>query len=994
MPRTHVFARTLACMLLATNAGRAGAQAPAGVPATAPATVREYQAEMVTYPFSDPNPIPVVGKIYPYFRFDGFTATPTKRVWKVIDLENRYIRVSILPEIGGKIWRAIDKTTGKSFIYDNHVVKFRDIAMRGPWTSGGIEANYGIIGHTPNVATPVDYVVERNADGSVTATIGALDLLTRTSWRLAISLPRDKAYFTTSSFWHNGTPFEQPYYSWMNAAIPVGDDLEYVYPGNRFIGHGGELGDWPVNTANGKAIARYPNNDFGGSKSYHVFGNYTDFFGAYWHKADFGMARYAPHDEKPGKKLWIWGLARQGMIWEQLLTDADGQYTEVQSGRLFNQTAEASSLTPFKHRGFAPYSSDRWTEFWLPVKGTGGFVVANNWGALNVQHGAARITLALSPVQRIDDTLEVFDGARRVFAKRIVRMPLEAWHDSLPAIADFAKLRVALGGHKLEWSADSSVTALERPVAAPATYNRTSAEGRYLAGKEKLRERDYLGARVDLTAAVAADSNLVAALVDLAELSVRFGDVKQGLALARRALSIDTYDPAANFIWGIANMRAGRTVDARDGFDIASQSVEYRSAAFTALAKLYLRASDYDRAVTYAGKALDYDRFDLDALHAQAVAHRLRHDNRAADSSLAAMESLDRLSHAAHFERALRDGSDAAFARARALVRNEMPGETLFELALWYVDVGQFASADRLLALAPATPELLYWRAFLHDKMGRSDATSFIELADATSPRFTFPSRVESVEVMAWAATRTSSWVPRYLLGLLRLTTGDSATARTLLDATGRSSSFAPLYALRAELFKGLNAAQSLADVRRAVELEPAEWRYQRQLAERVLADGDVDAAVRLSTALYERAPRNATVEMLHARVLLRSGNAERARELLDTITVLPYEGAGEAHALYREANLLGAVARMRAGDASGARALIAKARDWPERLGAGKPYAADVDERLENLLELWAGRARDASATLDAQTQAMLSASPDVVTQRVLRALLLPGKN
>ena len=59
--------------------------------------------------------------------------------------------MTVLPEIGGKIWSAVEKSTGRSFIYDNHVVKFRDIAMRGPWTSGGIEPNYGIIGHTPEL---------------------------------------------------------------------------------------------------------------------------------------------------------------------------------------------------------------------------------------------------------------------------------------------------------------------------------------------------------------------------------------------------------------------------------------------------------------------------------------------------------------------------------------------------------------------------------------------------------------------------------------------------------------------------------------------------------------------------------------------------------------------------------------------------------------------------------------------------------------------------
>src|SRR5680860_1067173 len=98
-------------------------------------TVREYSKIFKTYPFSDPDPIPNIGKVYPYFRFDGYTDTPIQKEWKVVELENDYIKVMILPEIGGKIWAAIEKSTGKSFIYYNHVVKFRDVAMRGPWTS-------------------------------------------------------------------------------------------------------------------------------------------------------------------------------------------------------------------------------------------------------------------------------------------------------------------------------------------------------------------------------------------------------------------------------------------------------------------------------------------------------------------------------------------------------------------------------------------------------------------------------------------------------------------------------------------------------------------------------------------------------------------------------------------------------------------------------------------------------------------------------------------
>ncbi len=136
-----------------------------------PATIREYLKTFPTYPFSDPSPVPLLSPVYPYFRFDGFTTQKVDRQWKVVELENDYIRLLILPEIGGKIWAAIEKSTNRPFLYYNHVIKFRDVAMRGPWTSGGLESNFGIIGHTPNCATPVDYVTRQNEDGSVSGTI-------------------------------------------------------------------------------------------------------------------------------------------------------------------------------------------------------------------------------------------------------------------------------------------------------------------------------------------------------------------------------------------------------------------------------------------------------------------------------------------------------------------------------------------------------------------------------------------------------------------------------------------------------------------------------------------------------------------------------------------------------------------------------------------------------------------------------------------------------
>jgi hypothetical protein len=156
----------------------------------------------------------------------------------------------------------------------------------------------------------------------------------------------------------------------MNTGIKAAGNLELIYPGTHYIGHGGELFSWPMHPENGKNLAFYEQNDFGPYKSYHVLGRYSDFFGAYWHDDDFGMGRYSARDDKLGKKAWIWGLSRQGMIWEQLLTDTDGQYVEVQSA-LFNQRRSRAPSRPSTR--LRSLLTDTWSRL-VPVKGTRGLV--------------------------------------------------------------------------------------------------------------------------------------------------------------------------------------------------------------------------------------------------------------------------------------------------------------------------------------------------------------------------------------------------------------------------------------------------------------------------------------------------------------------------------------------------------------------------------------------------------------------------------------------
>ena len=255
--------------------------------------------------------------------------------------------------------------------------------MRGPWTSGGIEFNFGIIGHHPSTATPVDYLIKQNDDGSVSCIVGNIDLPSRTHWRVNITLPADKSYFITNSLWYNPTPYTQSYYNWMTAAAFATDDLEFFTPGDQYLRHSGEALPWPLDQE-GRNLARYSQNNFGGSKSYHVVGEYNDFFGGYFHNDQYGFGHWSTYEEMPGQKLWIWALSRSGGIWEDLLTDKDGQYIEFQAGRLFDQYSPGNHLNPITQVPFGSYYVDTWSEIWFPFNKIGGLTEVSPKAAMHI----------------------------------------------------------------------------------------------------------------------------------------------------------------------------------------------------------------------------------------------------------------------------------------------------------------------------------------------------------------------------------------------------------------------------------------------------------------------------------------------------------------------------------------------------------------------------------------------------------------------------------
>lgn len=929
------------------------------------ATLKESSQKMGTYGFDDPDPVPNPENLYyPYFRYDGFTNTKTERNWKTVVLENKYIRVTLFPEIGGKIWGAVDKTSGKEFIYNNHVVKFRDIAMRGPWVSGGIEYNFGIIGHAPTSATPVDYATREKEDGSVSCYLSAIDLLTRTRWTVEVNVPADKAYFTTHTTWHNSSAVDQPYYQWMNAGYKAGGNVQFCYPGNQYIGHGGDAHTFP-NDKQGRDLSWYKNNAFGSSKSYHVLGYYNDFYGAYWHDDDFGSVHHAAYHDKLGMKIFLWSQARDGAIWEELLTDTDGQYVELQSGRLYNQPATASARTPFKHPAFRPAATDEWTEYWYPVKGTKGMVKGSRIGALNVVRDKDSLHLHFSPTQPLSDTLRLYASGKEINAFPLQAQTLQPWHRAFPLgdMPPAGKLKVTIGDGLLVYSEEEKDNRLNRPTELPSGFDWNSAYGRYTRGEQAMNQKLFDQAETDLKAALEKDPYFAPALVRLASLTYRLGRYDESLALCRRALSLNAYDGEANYLYGLCNVRTGNETDANDGFAVASYDPAFRTAAYSQLAAASMRKKDWKKAIGYAEKSLQTNTVHLDALQTLLVCYRRSGETKKALSLQKRLAGSYPLDHRIRYEGYLLNPGPEARARFSSAIRNELPAETYLELAGWYRSAGCTDEAIDLLSFIPGHPVACYLKAWLLSQTGKTDeADRTLEQAGKLSPFLIFPFRPEHLEALTWASSRSDSWKPVYYRAMILHACRNKAKALELLQSR-QDADYAPFYLYRASLETG---AQRLADLQKA-ETFGNDWRTGMALIKHYAALQNWEEADRTAARYYRLFPDQYMIGLQYAKTLCETGKYAACISLLDKIHVLPNEGAYAGRQVYRNAHLFEAMRHLKSGKNAKALQAIAGSKIWRENLGVGKPYEERIDYRLENFLEAQAhGKGKKAQALLE----------------------------
>ena len=677
-------------------------------------------------------------------------------------------------------------------------------------------------------------------------------------------------------------------------------------------------------------------------------------------------------------KIFLWGLSREGGIWEDLLTDTNGQYIELQSGRMYNQPASNSSLTPYKHTAFGPQATDRWTEYWFPVKGIKGVSKASRIGALNVLREDGFLKLYSSRLQKLSTTIKLYEGEKEMNSIPLNCGVLETWKDSIPLNKAVAagRLKVVVGEDLLVYSEVPSDNITSRPKQLPADFDWSSAYGLYTQGEQWMNQKVLDKAEKFLLASLEKDPYFVPALTDLASLYYRQGRYDEALARCKTALSINTYDGDVNYLYGLCNMALGNHTDAKDGFSVASYSPRVRSAAYEKLAEMYLMDRNWAKAEHYALRSKEFNQMNLSADHVLMVVYRKTNQPEKAKALIDPLLEDLPLYHAARFEQLYQgEGSGHPIDDLQSLIRNELPFETYMELAEWYESVGCTEEALSLLSCAGNYPIALYKQAYLLHQAGNDDESrGMLQRAGALSPAMVFPFRPSSLKALEWAKTVQPDWKIDYYEALIRWANQDKAKALELLENCGEAD-YAPFYLSRASLKEG---ESRLADLLKAEQIEMS-WRTGFALINHYVANNQWQKAVETGKKYTKKYPSNYYIGLKYAKALCETGQYQPCISLLSRMQVLPNEGSYAGRAVYREANLYRAMEQLSHKNYKQVVKSVETSKEWPENLGVGKPYDNMIDNRLEDYLEAKAAAGQGDSR----KTSALLAAIADYTISR-----------
>jgi tetratricopeptide (TPR) repeat protein len=943
---------------------------------------------------ADPNPpFPLVNArdVYPYTMLDSLTNHRVLKSYRAIYLENEYLKLTILPALGGHLYSIYDKVDHREVLYRNHVIKYGLVGPRGAWISGGIEFSFPYA-HTMLTVSPVESTLLQNRDGSATAVVGALDRVSGMHWEIALTLRPDTARVEQHVTLFNPTPTKHLYLFWANAAVKATADMQFAYPMRETISDDpyAVVQSWPM--WQGVDESWYKNDP--SAMAIFARQSHRDFFGVYYHKSDYGVVHVADFREDPGKKVWTWGVADSGLIWAHILSDHDGPYCEIQSGRFPTQG----------YREFMnPRQVETWREYWYPIRGLdGGFVQATRDMAINAVYmetaqGQPVVKLAISPVADVADARVIVKMGPKILREisHVHLTPLQPVFFNLPVQSlDRAKrglevqIQSAQGSVLLPWSAAEPVDGNPDFVPAAGTHLRrisytpkTPLQEVYLHGALLEEMGKFEAARRVYGQVLRRDPGYIPALLKQALYQYRAADLPRAESLIYRALGRDGEDPAAHYLAGVIYRAAGRLTLAQDAFWADIHYGGSPAPAFAELGEIAIQQKNYTKAVSLLRRALSYNPDDALALAELALAERLGgHIQAATRASARAVRTMPLLPYALAEQwldqRA--SGRVADYGSTETQAWNKVISadpQNHLAIAAWYHTLGAYASSDAVLYAAAASlptaersPMIYYYLASNARHEGKiQQARVYARKAASLACSEVFPNRLTDAKALAEAMLLDPADAhAQYALGNFLFVRGRYDEAASLwFKALGEGFDSPVLlrnlgvYAWRV---KG-NLPTAAGFYVRAIQGSPGDFRLYTDLDEIYAQSGDMTGRARLFRDAPPSVLDQDTVRARYTLFLLEESKFGRAVATLMHHQFRPWEGGVEVHNLFVVAEIESGKQELANHQPAQAEQAFRQAMEYPQNLGVGKPAKPDDAEQLYWLGVALGAEGRKASA-------------------------------
>jgi tetratricopeptide (TPR) repeat protein len=913
------------------------------------------------------------GHIYPYPAQLSLGDKLSTETYDMVYLENEYLKVTILPSFGGKLFSAIDKTNGHELFHRNSTVKPDLIGSLGAWISGGIEWCFPHH-HRTSTLLPADYRIVENSDGSATVWVGETERDLGLRGVIGITLYPGRSYIETTYYLNNSKDVTKNFLFWANVAVTANKDFRTFWPPSQEIGvfHSNtSFVHWPISHETYRGVDYTSGVDLTWWKnhpdpiSFFFWQGKEGFIGGYDYAQKAGTVHVGDVYNNRTSKLWQFGPGLQGQNARKKLTDDGKAYVELMTGTFSNNQPDYSWFFPHSVKGALNY--------WYPIRDLEIVKNANIDAsvALNMKD-AKNVFYGFNTTKKYSNAKAVLKYDNQEVASKIINIdpatPFTATYSSKQAIDEY-KLSAELKDEKGNILVSYSPYKLQHPPLPPAQdeiklpHEIESTEDLYLTGRF-IEQFARPGMNADDYYLKALEKSPDDYRVNI-EMGIRrvnqwrYAEAEKYLQKAANKLKVEYLQPKEGELFyylGLAQKWMGKEKEAYNSFFRATWYYEWYSASYYQLALLESKSGNYPKACEFAANA--YSTNNNDGSINIVYAALLRKNNRAPEA-VALMNRLlakDPINFAAIYEKELLEGRSGSMSEWHKNMQD--PDNNYIDIAVFYLNAGLWDDAIRILSSlkTPKNPLTCYYLAWLYEQTGQSNKVqSTLASATKLSIDYCFPFRQETEAVLKYAAQKDpSNATVHYLLGNLLYDRRPDDAIHSWEHAKTIKNDF-PIV-LRNLAFgsfhQNKDVEKAINYMKQAIAANPSQpiW-YSELEGYYDLSKADFKECLAIMEKNIETVKKDITAPQSLVKLYNLNGEYDKAINLLRDHHFRTWEGGREIHQYYVDAHTLKAITEMANNRNESAVEQLNLALLYPENLEVGKPLNDDRNAMIYYLM-------------------------------------------